>query len=134
MLASFFAALALQAAAPAPAAQSEATIPTDLARWREVRSDGEVRGFYDRNSVRRQGNLLLYRGRIVYPQPDQNGVVALNHEGEIDCGRRTFRILSFSGHGPTGAVLFSHRPPDDAPAEPIGDGSNNEDLHAEFCR
>lgn len=133
-ISALLAALLLQAAPPAPAARSDPAVPSDLARWREVPANGDVRGFYDRASVRREGGLLFYSGRIVYRTPDKNGVIALNHDGEIDCARRTFRILAFTGHAPSGAVLFSHRVPADVPAEPIGRGSNNEALHAEFCR
>lgn len=123
--------------APAPTVRPSGTaadvaIPTDMTRWRELGQGGKMRAFFDRGSVSRQGRMLRYSGRIVYSTPDQQGAVAVNHRGEIDCDRRTFRILGFTTHGPTGAVLLNYTTPT-AP-EPVPDPSPNEAIRAEFCR
>ena len=126
-----FVALALAGAAAAQQPSGSAAPTPD---WAEVQGGDGVRAFVDRRSIRRQGDLLRYSGRILYPEPDENGVVELLHVGEIGCSARRYRTLSFEALAPGGAVVARYESPPEEPTIPINDGSNNDALHAEHCR
>lgn len=121
------------AAAQAPTAARVAD-PGPAPQWAEVRGSGPSRVFVDRNSIRFQGGSIRYIGRILYPRPDENGVVELLHLGEIGCARRDFRIIGMDILGAEGRLVHSETMPADQAPVPINSGSSNEALHTEFCR
>jgi hypothetical protein len=78
---------------------------------------------------------VRYMGRILYDPPQENGTVEIDHVGEIDCARRTFRPIAFDTLGSGGRVLVSLRPSEaDVPAQAINPDSPNARLHQEHCR
>ncbi len=112
-------------------AQPPATEPTP--EWQEVQGATDFRVYVDRRSIRRNGDSVRYRGRIVRPQADQHGVLTLRHLGEISCARREYRIVTFDALDAAGTVVFSFTVPEGAAPIAIDPGSNNEALHREFC-
>lgn len=125
------AALVVAGAAAAQQPGGSAAPPPD---WAEVQGGDGVRAFVDRRSISRQGDLLRYSGRVVYPEPDENGIVELLHVGEIGCSARSYRTLSFEALAPGGAVVARYESPPEEPTIAINAGSNNDALHAEHCR
>lgn len=122
------AALALLGAAGTAGAQPR---PGGDHEWVEVNAIEGARGYVDRRSIRREGGILRLEGRILYHQPDEDGVVELSHSMEIDCGRREYRVVRLDALDAGGNVVM--RIPPDAEGTPINDGSPNAALHAEFC-
>ena len=99
--------------------------------WVRVNGDDRVTAYVDRRSIRRNGDMVRFDGRIVYVQPDEEGVKELLHSGEISCARRDYRIIGFEALNEAGTVIATHVSED--PATAINDGSPNAALHAEFC-
>ena len=120
-------ALAIFGAATAAGAQQPAA-----RQWVRVNGDERVTAYVDRGSIRREGDLIRFDGRIVYVEPDEEGVKELQHSGEISCARRDYRIIGFQALNALGTVIATHV--SEYPAEAINDGSPNAALHAEFCR
>lgn len=119
-------ALVLFGAAGAGLAQQPA--PRD---WVRVNGDERVTAYVDRSSIRRNGDLVRFDGRIVYVEPDEEGVKELLHSGEISCSRRDYRIIGFDALDASGTVIATHV--SDDPPTPINDDSPNAALHAERC-
>jgi hypothetical protein len=117
-------------AATAPA-QPPAAEPTP--EWQEVQGATDFRVYVDRRSIRRDGDSLRFRGRIVRAQADQHGVLTLRHLGEISCARREYRIVTFEALDAAGTVVLSFTVPESTAPMAIDPGSNNEALHREFC-
>ena len=126
--------LALAAAmAIAGAAGAASGQPANAQReWVRVNGDERVTAYVDRQSIRRTGDLVRFDGRIVYVEPDQQGVKELLHSGEISCSRRDYRIIGFDAIDASGRVIESHV--SDDPASAINDSSPNATLHSEYCR
>lgn len=132
-------ALSLAAAADRAPAQSPASgrvaVPAADADWLEVNRDDEATGYVDRRSLRLEAGRLRYVGRIVYAAPQEDGSVQIDHVGEIDCARRSYRLVAFDVLGTGGRVIGAFTPSEaEVPAEAINDGSPNARLHAEHCR
>ena len=106
--------------------------PTAAPDWVRVNGDERVTAYVDRRSIRRTGDMVRFDGRIVYVEPDEEGVKELLHSGEISCARRDYRILGFRALDAAGTVIATHVSED--PATAINEGSPNATLHAEQCR
>ena len=129
-----FAAVAEPAPAQSPAS-GRVAVPAVDADWVEVARQNRGTGYIDRRSVRFEAGMVRYTGRILYDAPQENGTVEINHVGEIDCARRTFRPVAFDALGSGGRVLGSFTPSEtEVPAEAINPDSPNARLHAEHCR
>ena len=102
-------------------------------QWSELQQDGDKRISFDRASIERGKGKFRYTGRTLFPRPDENGVIELQHVGEIRCGPRDFRIISLKAYAPDGRVFTSYTPPESEKPEPIGADTPNEKLHSEFC-
>ena len=125
--------LAFAAAASAQAGESAKTKSESSIVWTEMPSEEGTHIYVDRSSIKREGSMVRYRGRMVFPRPDENKVVELRHIGLIDCGRRDFRIVSFEAFNRKGRLVASHTVPASEPPQPIGPNTPNEALRAEFC-
>ena len=121
----FAAAVALSGAA---GAYQQGTGP----EWVRVNGDERVTAYVDRRSIRTGNGSVRFNGRIVYAEPDEEGIKELLHSGEINCARRDYRIIHFDAVDAAGNVVATHV--SDDPATAINDGSPNAALHAEYCR
>lgn len=99
--------------------------------WVRVNGDDRVTAYVDRRSIRRTGDMVRFEGRIVYVEPDEEGVKELLHSGEISCSRRDYRIIGFEAINAAGTVIATHVSED--PATAINEGSPNAAMHAEYC-
>ena len=99
--------------------------------WVRVNGDERVTAYVDRRSIRRTGDMVRFDGRIVYVEPDEEGVKELLHSGEISCSRRDYRIVGFEALDASGRTIATHV--SEEPATAINDGSPNAALHAEYC-
>ena len=125
-------ALALLAGAGAGAAGAQPQAGDAEADWVEYAADAESRTLLDRRSIHLERGILRYRGRILYAQADEHGIVELRSVGEIDCAARSYRTASIVAYDAAGGVIVSDAAGDEA--VPIGPGSINETLYAERCR
>jgi hypothetical protein len=101
--------------------------------WSELQQSGDKRISFDQASIERGKGKFRYTGRTLFPRPDENGVIELQHLGEIRCSPKSFRIISFKALAPDGRVVTSYTPPKSAKPEPIGANTPNDKLHSEFC-
>ena len=106
--------------------------PAAARDWVRVNGDDQVTAYVDRRSIRRTGDMVRFDGRIVYVEPDEEGVKELLHSGEISCARRDYRIIGFEALDASGNVIATHVSED--PATAINEGSPNATIHAEQCR
>ena len=101
--------------------------------WSELQQSGDKRISFDRASIERGEGMFRYVGRTLFPRPDDNGVIELQHLGEIRCSPRTFRIISFNAYAPDGRLVTSYTMPDTEKPESIAPNTPNDRLHSEYC-
>lgn len=119
------------------------TPQTPSAHWQEVGLSGNanVRHAVDVASIRRQGDLALFRDRKTVTDPAQEHQhpmppykVALG-QWEIDCRRHTFRLLTLQLLDARGQTLAQYQyTAQDLPARPIVAGSAAAKQQALVCR
>ena len=102
-------------------------------QWEEIQRDEDKRISFDRASIERGKDRFRYTGRTLLPRPDENGVIEIQHLGEIRCASKKFRIVSVEAYAPDGSVVASFTTPDSEKPEPIGADTPNDKLHALFC-
>ena len=126
-------ALLLVAPSAAQAQGARVAVPGPDPDWVEVNRTDDGTGYVDRRSVRRDNGLVRFLGRINH-NANEHQVALTYHLGEIDCARRTFRVVGFDALGADGNVILSHvNTLEDYAPEPINDGSPNADMHREHC-
>ena len=121
------AALALQAAAPGTGEVAAAWVTINETERRVAR--------YDDASLRRMGDLVRFTMRFDFVTPIEGGVFRRSHDTEVDCARRTVRMLSVVDADAEGRQLAAHAVPDAvAVHNPIAPGSAGESVLAAVCR
>lgn len=120
------AALALQAA-PADAGGS--------ANWVSINENERRVASYDSANLQRTGDLVRFTMRFDFRTPLEGGVSRRSHDTEIDCPRRTVRMLSVVDADADGGLLVTHPVPAAvAVHNPIAPGSPGEAVLAAVCR
>jgi hypothetical protein len=130
-----FAALAFSGMASAQADQVDSgNAASQSGRiWSELQKSGDKRISFDRASIERGKGKFRYTGRTLFPRPDENGVIELQHLGEIRCFAKSFRIISFQALAPDGRVVTSYTTPKSVKPERIAANTPNDKLHSEYC-
>ena len=117
-------ALAL-AAQPAPA-------PAPAEGWTEINRDANRIALYDAARLTRRGDMVRFTLRFDLLQADE-GAVRRTHDTEVDCARRTVRMLSAVDTDAEGRIVRTLEvPPDLALHRPIPEGPGQEML-ARVC-
>jgi hypothetical protein len=101
--------------------------------WSELQQIGDKSISFDRASIERGKGKFRYTGRTLFPRPDENGVIELQHLGEIRCAAKSFRIISLTAYAADGRVVASYTVPDSEKPGPIGANTPNDKLHSEYC-
>jgi hypothetical protein len=115
---------ALLAPSAAPAADT----------WTSLGSGEGIAIFYDPSSVRRTGDVVQVRARLVPAVPDAQGYGAFVVLQDVDCRAQTSKIIAAQGFTTTGELYRSVEvPADKGQAEPMVAGGVEELLYRKLC-
>lgn len=120
-----FAALLLQAAAPAPAPEPA---------WQGLGVHGGIDTAFDPASVRAGGGRVRVRIRGVTASAGPDGIRTVSGTTEIDCAAGTATALDVKGYDAEGRLMLNAIvPAAERRAEPIRPGGPNAAVRAAVC-
>ena len=121
---------AVTAAAAAMAALVQAA---GAPNWVEIKRNAQRIAYYDAGRIERRGDIVRFTLRFDMATPDE-GATRRTHDVEVDCARRTARMLNGIDLDDAGTVVRTHEvPPDLVLHRPIPPGPGDRML-ALVCR
>jgi hypothetical protein len=102
--------------------------------WTGLGSDEGIAIFYDPSSVRRTGDVVQVRARLVPAVPDAQGYGAFVVLQDVDCRAQTSNIIAAQGFTTTGELYRSVEvPADEGQAEPRSPAASRSCSIASFA-
>lgn len=102
--------------------------------WVPINANERRVASYDSANLQRTGDLVRFTMRFDFHRPLDGGVSRRSHDTEIDCARRTVRMLSVLDADAEGRLVVHPVPATVAIHNPIAPGSPGEAVLAAVCR